>query len=266
MNTHISAAKASLTVVPSDTEGLWPGPANSRGRGLDISLHALAKSFGDQSVLRGIDLEIPPGQFVAVVGRSGCGKSTLMRLVVGLEKPSQGEVRIAGRPVAGLQSDVRLMFQDHRLLPWQSVLSNVGIARGEAWREKAGKALQDVGLADRGQAWPSVLSGGQKQRVALARALVSDPGILLLDEPFGALDAMTRSEMHALLESIWRECGFTALLITHDVAEAVSLADRVLVLRDGGVTLDIAVDIPRPRGKVGQVRALELQNEILAAV
>ena len=140
---------------------------------------------------------------------------------------------IAGAPVIGLQRSVRLLFQDSRLLLWQRVIGNVGIAREPGWRETATAALADVGLADRANDWPSILSGGQKQRVALARALVSRPGVLLLDEPFGALDALTRAEMHELLARIWREHGFTTVLITHDVAEAVALADRVVVLRDG---------------------------------
>jgi sulfonate transport system ATP-binding protein len=139
------------------------------------------------------------------------------------------------------------MFQDARLLPWQSVLSNVGIARGPDWRRRALDALESVGLADRADEWPAVLSGGQKQRVALARALVRQPGLLLLDEPLGALDALTRGEMQRLVERIWRRAGFTAVLVTHDVSEAVALSDRVVVLRGGRVALDLPVDLPRPR-------------------
>ena len=140
-----------------------------------------------------------------------------------------------------------MLFQDARLLPWQRVIGNVGIARGRGWRDAALATLKDVGLAERADDWPAVLSGGQKQRVALARALMSRPGVLLLDEPFGALDALTRTEMHRLLDRIWGEHGFTTILITHDVAEAVALADRVIVLRDGRVVLDLPVSAPRPR-------------------
>jgi sulfonate transport system ATP-binding protein len=171
----------------------------------------------------------------------------LLRLITGLDPVSQGQVSIADKPVRGLQDRVRLLFQDPRLLMWQSVEGNVGIAREAGWRGTARRALHDVGLADRAKDWPTVLSGGQKQRVALARALVSRPGVLLLDEPFGALDALTRAEMHGLLARIWAEHLFTTILITHDVSEAVALADRVIVLRDGDVALDLPIDVPRHR-------------------
>jgi sulfonate transport system ATP-binding protein len=161
---------------------------------------------------------------------------------------------------------VRLLFQEARLVPWQRVTDNVGIARSENWREAALSVLSDVGLEGRGNDWPSVLSGGQRQRVALARALVSDPKILLLDEPFGALDALTRIEMHRLLERIWTERGFTTVLITHDVSEAVALADRVIVLREGSIALDIDIDLERPRRELADARAIDLQKQILDAV
>ena len=161
---------------------------------------------------------------------------------------------------------MRLLFQEARLVPWQRVAENVGIARGPGWKDTAARALADVGLENRGGEWPSVLSGGQKQRVALARALVSQPKILLLDEPFGALDALTRIEMHRLLERIWRERGFTTVLITHDVAEAVALADRVIVLREGAIALDITIDLERPRQELADARAVDLQRQILDAV
>ena len=137
---------------------------------------------------------------------------------------------------------------------------------GQGWRDTAMSALEDVGLADRARDWPAVLSGGQRQRVALARALVSRPGVLLLDEPFGALDALTRIEMHRLLDRIWREHGFTTILITHDVAEAVALADRVVVLREGRVALDLPINLPRPRHEAADPAAAALQARILDAV
>jgi sulfonate transport system ATP-binding protein len=236
------------------------------GLGLPVALESLAKSFGSRVVLKEVDLVIEPSQFVAVVGRSGCGKTTLLRLIAGLDPLSGGRLLIAGRSVQGLQKSVRMLFQDSRLLQWQRVIGNVGIAREPGWRETAIKALEDVGLADRAEDWPAVLSGGQKQRVALARALVSRPGVLLLDEPFGALDALTRAEMHELLSRIWREHRFTTVLITHDVAEAVALADRVIVLRDGRIALDIEVDLPRPRRAVGDASAGRLQAMILREV
>ena len=234
--------------------------------GQAVALQGVSKSFGTRSVLQALDLSIPAGQFLAVVGRSGGGKTTLLRLIAGLDKPSAGEIRITGALVSGLQRSVRMLFQDSRLLLWQRVIGNVGIAREPGWRATAAAALADVGLADRANDWPSILSGGQKQRVALARALVSRPGVLLLDEPFGALDALTRAEMHELLARIWREHGFTTVLITHDVAEAVALADRVVVFRDGVVALDLPVDLPRPRRGVGDPDAARLQSRILQHV
>lgn len=234
--------------------------------GQAVSIRSLAKSFADRSVLSDFDLEIPSGQFVAIVGRSGCGKSTLLRLIAGLDTISAGTIALNGETVSGLQGSVRLLFQEARLLPWQRVISNVGVARIGNWRADAGKALADVGLADRADDWPAVLSGGQRQRVALARALVSRPRVLLLDEPFGALDALTRIEMHRLLDSIWREHGFTTILITHDVAEAVALADRVVVLRGGKVALDLPVELPRPRREAADAAAARLQGRILDEV
>ena len=158
------------------------------------------------------------------------------------------------------------MFQDARLLPWQRVIANVGIARGPDWRQRALKRFDGSASMIAPEDWPAVLSGGQRQRVALARALVSRPSVLLLDEPFGALDALTRVEMHGLVERLWREHGFTAVLITHDVGEAVALADRVLVLKEGGIALDLVIDLPRPRREPGRPEVADLEARILAAV
>jgi sulfonate transport system ATP-binding protein len=232
--------------------------------GAPVTLRGLKKSFGGKAVLRGLDLHVPAGQFVAVVGRSGCGKSTLLRLVAGLEKPDAGHIALGESPDA---SGARVMFQEPRLLPWQTILANVETGLGPQRREpdaraRAVEALAAVGLADRAGEWPSVLSGGQKQRVALARALVSRPRLLALDEPLGALDALTRIEMQALLERVWREQRFTAILVTHDVSEAVALADRVLLVEDGVLALDIAIDLPRPRRR-GSVDLAVLEERIL---
>jgi sulfonate transport system ATP-binding protein len=243
-----------------------PAPAPPRIGGLPVSLNGVNKAFGARKVLEALDLEIPAGQFLAIVGRSGGGKTTIMRLLAGLDTPTEGAILIDDKPVAGLRPDVRLLFQEARLLPWQTVIGNVGIARTPDWKDKAARVLADVGLEGRENDWPAVLSGGQRQRVALARALVSTPGVLLLDEPFGALDALTRVEMHQLLERIWREHRFTTLLITHDVAEAVALADRVVVLRGGAITLDLAVDLPRPRREHADPAAAQLQAAILNEV
>ena len=233
-------------------------------RGLPLTIRGLRKSFGDNQVLRGIDLQIPAGQFVAIVGRSGCGKSTLLRLIAGLETTDAGTIGFGAetRP-----QDVRVMFQEPRLLPWAKVLSNVevGLGRDRASsdaQDRAKKALAEVGLEDKRGPWPAVLSGGQKQRVALARALVSDPRVLAFDEPLGALDALTRISMQRLLERVWRDQAFTAILVTHDVAEAVALADRVLVIEDGRIAHDVKVDIPRPRRR-GSVDLAALEGAIL---
>ena len=234
--------------------------------GLGVSLAGLGKRFGERTVLDDISLDVSPGQFVAIVGRSGCGKSTLLRLLAGLETPSSGEVRLGGAPSAASRDDVRIMFQEARLLPWRTVLQNVklGLASADA-NARARDALAQVGLADRADDWPSVLSGGQRQRVALARALVHRPRLLLLDEPLGALDALTRIEMQRLIESVWRELRFTAVLVTHDVAEAVALADRVLLVEDGRITLDEPVALARPRAHGSPVFA-ELEGRVLARV
>jgi sulfonate transport system ATP-binding protein len=233
-------------------------------RGLSLTIRGLRKSFGDNAVLRGIDLHIPAGQFVAIVGRSGCGKSTLLRLIAGLETATAGTI---GFDEEARAQDVRVMFQEPRLLPWARVLSNVevGLGRERASADaqaRAEDALVEVGLGDKRAQWPSVLSGGQKQRVALARALVSRPRVLAFDEPLGALDALTRISMQRLLERVWCDQGFTAILVTHDVSEAVALADRVLVIEDGRVAHDFTVDIARPRQR-GSAELAALEGSIL---
>jgi len=227
------------------------GP-DAAGGGQTVTLSGLGKAFGERQVLHGIDLDIAPGEFVAIIGRSGCGKSTLLRLLAGLEAPSAGALE------AGEAQDTRFMFQDARLLPWARVLDNVAIGlEGDDARERARQALAQVGLADRAGEWPARLSGGQRQRVALARALVHAPRLLLLDEPLGALDALTRIDMQQLIESLWTRHRFTALLVTHDVAEAVALADRVLLIEDGRLALDLRVELPRPRRRDATFAALE---------
>ncbi len=245
---------------------LPPETPRTRHDGLPIHLDHVSKAFGPRTVLHHLNLHVPAGQFIAVVGRSGGGKTTLMRLIAGLDKATGGTVRIGDEEVKSLVPQVRLLFQDARLVPWQRILGNVGIARGPGWQQQAHAALRDVGLGDRGREWPFVLSGGQKQRVALARALVSRPGVLLLDEPFGALDALTRTEMHDLTERIWQERGFTVVLITHDVSEAIALADRVVVVRNGEIALDQPIDLPRPRRTADAPAVLALRENILAAV
>ncbi|SAK88984.1 aliphatic sulfonate ABC transporter ATP-binding protein [Caballeronia hypogeia] len=234
------------------------------GRDLAVSLRGVEKRFGERRVLENLDFSIERGSFVSIVGRSGCGKSTLLRLIAGLDDVSSGVVqRNAATPDAALQ--VRIMFQDARLLPWKSVLDNVMIGLPRARRDEARATLAEVGLSEREKDWPSRLSGGQRQRVALARALVHRPDLLLLDEPLGALDALTRIEMQGLIERLWREHGFTALLVTHDVQEAVSLGDRIVLIDQGRITLDTPVSLPRPRSRTADGFA-ELEEQVLSRV
>jgi sulfonate transport system ATP-binding protein len=238
----------------------------STASGVTIEATALHKAFTTRQVLLGVDVTIAPGEFVAIVGQSGCGKSTLLRLMAGLDSPNSGVVSLAGKPPRPGSPLVRMMFQDARLLPWRRVIDNVGLGLPDGRKAEAGSALAEVGLAERGGDWPSILSGGQRQRVALARALASRPRALLLDEPLGALDALTRLEMQGLIERVWREHGVTAVLVTHDVEEAVALADRIIVLSAGQVALDLRVDLPRPRDHTAypftEIKATVL-NEVL---
>ena len=219
----------------------------SQDRGVRLEIRGLSKRYGKRQVLQHTELVIEPGEFVAIVGRSGCGKSTLLRLVAGLEAATQGSIRLDGQDVTGLREDTRIMFQDSRLLPWRRVVDNVALGLPRGGQAAAADVLAQVGLADRQPDWPARLSGGQRQRVSLARALVHNPRLLLLDEPLGALDALTRIEMHQLIEGLWQRNGFTALLVTHDVQEAVALADRVILIEDGRIALDERVRIARPR-------------------
>lgn len=216
-------------------------------QGVRLDIQAVDKSYGARKVLRNTRLTIEPGQFVAIVGRSGCGKSTLLRLVAGLESVTRGSITLGSQAVSGLHDDTRIMFQESRLLPWRRVIDNVTLGLPPERRADAVRVLEQVGLGDRLNDWPAKLSGGQRQRVALARALVHQPRLLLLDEPLGALDALTRIEMHRLIEGLWRTNGFTALLVTHDVQEAVALADRVILIEDGRIALDETIHLPRPR-------------------
>jgi len=230
--------------------------------GTALSVRHLSKHYGGTPVLNNVDLEIKGGEFIAVVGRSGCGKSTFLRLLAGLEQASGGQLLSGQQLLASVQEDTRLMFQEARLLPWKSIRDNVGLGLKGQWQDAAVEALRAVGLASRAGDWPSALSGGQKQRVALARALIHRPKLLLLDEPLGALDALTRLEMQELIESLWQQHGFTVVLVTHDVSEAVALADRVILIDHGHISLDLPVDVPRPRRR-GNAQLAELEAEVL---
>jgi sulfonate transport system ATP-binding protein len=218
------------------------------------------RRFDGREVLRGVDLAISPGQFVALLGRSGTGKTTFLRVLGGLDPDYDGEVLVPRHRA--------VVFQEPRLIPWLKVLPNVtlGLRPGgggrEALRQQGIGALGEVGLAGHAEAWPVTLSGGEAQRVALARALVREPQLMLLDEPFGALDALTRSRMHALLQDLCARHRPAVLLVTHDVDEALLLADRALVLVDGSITLDVPVTLPRPRDR-GHPGFLALRGRLL---
>ncbi|MFC3126555.1 ABC transporter ATP-binding protein [Pseudoroseomonas globiformis] len=210
-----------------------------------VSLRGLSRRFGgpdEPPVLNGIDLDIAPGEFTALLGRSGSGKTTLLRTLAGLDPVTEGEARLPERRA--------VVFQEPRLLPWKSVWQNVALGlRGEtaANRRKAQAALREVELSHREDAWPLTLSGGEAQRTGLARALVREPELLLLDEPFASLDALTRLRMQTLVAELWQAHRPAVLLVTHDVEEALLLADRVLVLDGGRLSADLPVDLPRPR-------------------
>jgi len=239
--------------------------SDTKEEGVRLQAQGLSKRYGQREVLRHLKLSIEPGQFIAIVGRSGCGKSTLLRLVAGLEQASEGQLLADGQPIDGLREEVRIMFQEARLLPWRRVLDNVTLGLPREDRPRAAQVLAQVGLAERAGEWPARLSGGQRQRVALARALVHQPRLLLLDEPLGALDALTRIEMHRLIESLWQQLGFTALLVTHDVQEAVALADRVILIEDGRIALDETITLARPRSQ-GDPAFAAIEKRILDRV
>ena len=241
------------------------------GLSLDVEgvSHAFALDGRDLPVLDRVDLSLAPGEFVAILGPSGCGKSTLLRLVAGFEPPSAGALFAAARPITGPDPSRVLMFQDPTLYPWRTVRANVGLgleARGELKRlgHRVDEALRLVGLEGFDNAYPHQISGGMAQRAALARALVNDPGLLVLDEPLGKLDSLTRLQMQAELVRIWQDRGFTALLVTHDVEEALLMAGRVVVVSDRPARiradLPVALAYPRHRDDPGLVR---LRREVL---
>ncbi len=207
-----------------------------------VHVSSLVRRFGDRPVLDHLDLRIAPGQFVALLGRSGSGKSTLLRALAGLDHDVRGSGGIA------VPEQVAVVFQDSRLLPWQRILDNVLLGlTGPGARQRGIAALAEVGLASRERAWPVELSGGEQQRAALARSLVREPQLLLADEPFGALDALTRIKMHGLLKELYARHRPAVLLVTHDVDEAIVLADRVVVLDGGRISLDERIELDEPR-------------------
>jgi sulfonate transport system ATP-binding protein len=245
------AAKQVVPLSPPDVLDPSPDAGPDSGQVTDtagaaspaaVRISGLTRRFGARTVLDGIDLTLRPGEFVAVLGRSGTGKSTMLRALAGLDRDVTGRISV---PRAR-----SVVFQDARLLPWARVIDNVILGLNVPDARKRGlRALDEVGLASHVGAWPKTLSGGEAQRAALARALVREPGLLLLDEPFGALDALTRIRMHGLLRALYERHHPAVLLVTHDVDEAILLADRVLVLDDGKLTLDAEVEVASPRRK-----------------
>jgi sulfonate transport system ATP-binding protein len=225
-----------------------------------VSVEQLVRGYGPKGVLNGVDLRIHPGEFVALLGPSGCGKSTLLRALAGLDGQVSGSGRIR------VPDKVSVVFQDSRLLPWASVIVNVTLGQRERGARRRGvQSLEEVGLAGREDAWPHQLSGGEQQRVALARSLVRDPALLLADEPFGALDALTRLKMHDLLRDLHRKHRPAVLLVTHDVDEAITLADRVVVLDHGRISLERPVRLEDSRDPSGPEFA-EIRRELLRAL
>ncbi|MEI9930290.1 MAG: ABC transporter ATP-binding protein [Rhizomicrobium sp.] len=224
----------------------------------DVAVRGLTRRFGATTVLRGLDLDIAGGEFVALLGRSGSGKTTFLRTLAGLDPVSEGDVR--------LPATRAVVFQEPRLMPWKKVWQNVtlGLNGGDA-RERAVAALKEVGLEHRLDAWPVTLSGGEAQRVALARALVREPRLLLLDEPFAALDALTRIRMHELVSALWAAHRPSVLLVTHDVDEALLLADRALVLENGRIRTELKITQPHPRARA-MMGFSSMRAELLSAL
>ncbi len=240
-----------------------------------LSLDAIDKSFGGTAVMRGATLGVRQGEFMAVLGPSGCGKSTLLQIAAGLLPPSAGSVRIAGRAITQPPPEVVYVFQQYTrsLLPWRNVRDNVAFATEHRLGRRRARAIAEdmlaqVGLAGCGDQFPWQLSGGMQQRVAIARALAAEPAMLLLDEPFSAVDALTRLDLHALFLDIWTRRKLTVLLVTHDVEEAIYLADRIALLtyRPSRIADIFEVDLPRPRDPIATralPRFLELRRTLL---
>ncbi|MFI1753872.1 ABC transporter ATP-binding protein [Streptomyces sp. NPDC020571] len=234
------------------------GGLRTTGDRAAVRIENLVRSFGDRRVLDGLHLSIAAGEFVALLGRSGSGKSTLLRALAGLDH------EVAGSGDLTAPEHVSVVFQDARLLPWKRLLDNVVLGlSGPLAGDRGREALAEVGLAGRERAWPVELSGGEQQRVSLARSLVREPRLLLADEPFGALDALTRTRMHTLLRRLCERHRPAVLLVTHDVDEAIALADRVVVLDRGRIAADLPVELPAPRGPGGTAYAA-LRGRLLA--
>ncbi len=237
-----------------------------------LTFNQLDKTYPNGThALQRLDLELAEGELVVVIGGSGCGKSTLLRLAAGLDSPSAGEVLLDGQPITGPHPAVGMVFQEPRLLPWLSIDDNIGfgitaLPKPER-QERIDRALERIGLAGYGGAWPRELSGGQAQRVAIARALVARPKVILLDEPFSALDAFTRADLQTALLDLWATSRPTLLMVTHDVEEAVMLADRVVVMQPqpGRLYAQVKVDLPRPRRRLDDA-FIAIERRVLHAL
>jgi sulfonate transport system ATP-binding protein len=226
------------------------------GTELAVTVRGLSRAFGSRLVLDALDLDVAPGEIVALLGASGCGKTTLLRILAGLDGEAMGEVAVPDAHA--------VVYQEHRLLPWRRVWQNVsiGLPRSQS-RAAASQALEEVGLGNRADAWPNILSGGEAARVALARALVRQPKLLLLDEPFASLDALTRIKMHSLVRQLWERHHPAVVMVTHDVDEAVVLADRVVVMKDGRIAYHAPVEVAHPRHRSDPVLE-DLRARLLA--
>ncbi|MCZ4313911.1 ABC transporter ATP-binding protein [Comamonadaceae bacterium G21597-S1] len=268
-----------MSVLPQQHDSAPPASVTDprvAGGSVHIAIRDLRQTFERAGMvthaLDGLDLEVCAGELVAVVGPSGCGKSTMLRIVAGLLPFSSGVVQVAGRDVTGPQTDLGIVFQSPVLLDWRNVLDNVLIQlelRGldaNQYRDRARQLLADVGLGDFQDRRPRELSGGMRQRVAIVRALIHDPTLLMMDEPFGALDALTREQMRIDLEKLWLRQRHTLIFVTHGISEAVALADRVVVMtpRPGRIEKIIPIELERPRNQavVGSARFTEYCDEI----
>ena len=251
---------------------LLANPSNELDiRGLGKRYANTQASGGELQVLEGIDLHVPAGRFVSIVGTSGCGKSTLLRLILGLDAQYEGRILLAGKPISGTGRERGIVFQDHRLFPWLTVEQNIAVGLRNApfsakeKRDLVAEHVALVGLEGFEKSWPHQISGGMAQRVAIARGLVNRPRVLLLDEPFGALDALTRSRLQNELQRIWQKERITMLLVTHDVEEAVFLGDRVVVMQPspGRIRRTVEVELPHPRNR-SDPAFIALRDDVLS--
>ncbi|MFF7547871.1 ABC transporter ATP-binding protein [Streptomyces canus] len=251
-----SKAKSSKTeAAKAEASRFGASPARAPRPAQAVRVEGLTRSFDGRAVIDDLRLDVRAGEFVALLGRSGCGKSTLLRILAGLDRDIEGTVLVPRRKAVA--------FQAPRLMPWKKVWRNVLLGLpGKPERGVADQALGEVGLSHRTDAWPKTLSGGEAQRASLARALVREPDLLLLDEPFGALDALTRIKAQRLVGELWQRRGCAVLLVTHDVEEAVLLADRVLVMDEGVIAHEQAIDLDRPRD-ITDPRFAEIRGQLL---